>query len=144
MKKIISLVLSIIMIASCFCTFVSAEYANPDTDKISIVANRTKVKVGDIIIDGRTRFNIGTVIEVDDSIPFYVDVFDEETNETVRAEHPDHHTLRLKIKTKAIKRNGAYYIQSQDFRLAVGLSVPMQAPDLCKSGFISDIQISKK
>ena len=49
MKKIISLVLSIIMIASCFCTFVSAEYANPDTDKISIVANRTKVKVGDII-----------------------------------------------------------------------------------------------
>ena len=37
------------MIASCFCTFVSAEYANPDTDKISIVANRTKVKVGDII-----------------------------------------------------------------------------------------------
>ena len=126
---------------------VSAE----DKDEIDVVYTlqfkgieniyRGNVKVGDIIIDRRTRFNIGTVIEVDDSTPFYVDVFNEKTNQTVRAVHPEHHTLRLKIKTKAIKRNGAYYIQSQDFRLAVGLSVPMQAPDLCKSGFISDVQI---
>lgn len=49
MKKIISLILSIIITASAFTSFAVAELSNPDKDKISILANRTKVKVGDVI-----------------------------------------------------------------------------------------------
>ena len=99
------------------------------------------VKIGDTIVDGRTRFNIGTVTEVDESEPFYVDVYNETTKKTVRAVHHDHYTLRVKIKTNAVKIDGGYYIKSEDVRLAVGLPIAMHAPDLCKEGYISAIEI---
>lgn len=101
------------------------------------------VKIGDTIIDGRTRFNIGTVQAVDDSEPFYVDIFNEFEEKMVKAEHPDHHTLYVTIKTKAICKDGAYYIKSEDFPIAVGLPIAMHAPDLCKEGYICNVEILK-
>lgn len=156
--NIIDIILTVVIagvVAVGSIMLVNAFGVDTSTDKEQVVFEYTiefkgildelkdNVSVGDIIIDGQKRYNIGKVSKVVYS-PYMIDVFDKEKGEMIATPYPDNVTLKITVKKDGYILDDNYYLEESSMRLAVGYGISVHAPHLCSYGYISEINVYPK
>lgn len=101
---------------------------------------KNNVKVGDVIVDGQKRYNIGTVKRVWYG-PYTMDVFNKETGKMQKAVYPDHVELNVVVEADGYMLDDRCYLTEGEMLMVIGTGISMHAPDLSSYGYVSDIQI---
>ena len=156
--NVIDIVLTVIIVAVVAVAsvmLVNAFGVNTSADKQEVVFEYTiefkgilnelqdNVSIGDTIVDGQKRYNIGQVVgvNIDD---YVIDVYDKDKDEMVGAKYPGNVNLKIKIRKNGYIMYDNYYLDESDMRLVVGKGISVHAPHLCSYGYVSEINFVAK
>lgn len=156
--NVIDIVLTVIIlavVAFASIMLVNAFGVNTSTDRTEGVFEYTiefkgildelqdNVKVGDTIIDGQKRYNIGQTVKVSVE-PHIIDVYDKDKDEMVGAKYPGNVNLKITVRKDGYIMDDNYYLEESGMRLVVGAGISVHAPHLCSYGYISEINFIPK
>lgn len=85
-------------------------------------------KVGDPIFDRATKYELGTVEDVE-AVPYKRPVIDYENHRYVMAEVPDRYTVRITVASQALIESGSVIING-GYVLRVGTSISIKLPGI--------------
>ena len=97
-----------------------------------------KAQAGDIVVEAAKRLGLGTIKSVEYE-PHVIDVYNKETGEMQRTEHPDYITLRITIVADGYLSDEMYYVNG--VKIAVGTGMSIHTKNFCGTGYVSSMQI---
>ncbi len=98
------------------------------------------IRIGDTIVDGQKRYNIGTVKKVWYG-PYTMDVYDKESGTMKKATYPDNVELNIVVEADGYILDDKYYLSEGDMQMLVGMGISVHAPNLATYGYVSEIQV---
>ncbi len=97
--------------------------------------------VGNTVVDGQKRHNLGKIVKVSEPMVYETEVYDEESRSMKLAQNPDYITVEVTVSADGYVDDGMFFLKESDKEIGVGTYLYIHLPNFCGAGYISAMNV---
>lgn len=99
------------------------------------------IKVGNTVVDGQKRHNLGKIVSVSEPMVYQNEVYDEESRSLKLAFNPDYITVEVTVRAEGYEDDQMFFLSESDKEIGVGTYLYIHLPNFCGGGYISAMSV---